>query len=229
MNKLLMVGECDGGDKYFTNCYEEITRLDYAYPEAQLEQLHIDSSTIIMFGGGSDIPPAYYNQLYNPKAMHPVVPTKRDRLEKALFKIGVEKGAKFIGICRGAQMITALSGGTLWQDVRNHQGTHTLDWDASKIPDKLRLFIPAYTTSAHHQMCRVETIPMTVDLLAWSALSPTYKNEYEEKALVNYKEPEIFYIPQIKALCFQGHPEWDELDGEYAIFSRMLAHHYFGE
>lgn len=226
--RLIALATTYGAEKYFTNIYEDLVKIGDRCSEEDINKFELTENDIVMFGGGEDIPPSYYNEEANRTAMYPVVPSRRDRLEKAFFQKAVESGAKMLGICRGAQMITALAGGKLWQHVENHNFMHTMDYNLDSLPNHLKLLAPDYTTSVHHQMCRVETIPMKVDLLAWSALSPVYFDEKGSKNLPEYKEPEIFYVPNLKALCFQGHPEFDSPTGDYAIFSKSLAAYYFG-
>lgn len=226
--RLIALATTYGAEKYFTNVYEDLVKISDRCSDEDAAKFELTPDDIVMFGGGEDIPPSYYNEVANRQAMYPVVPSKRDKLEKLFFKKAVEASARMIGICRGAQMITALSGGKLWQHVENHNSMHTMEYNLDLLPNHLRILIPSYTTSVHHQMCRVETIPMKVDLLAWSAISPVYYDEKDKKHLPEYKEPEIFYVPNLKALCFQGHPEFDTLDGDYAIFSKSLANYYFG-
>ena len=221
MNKLYTIGSCYGAGEYFRNCAGQIQRIYMGYDVNKLDDLGIDENTILMFGGGEDIPPSYYGEKPNTKVMYSVTPSQRDRLEKALFEMAIERGAKLLGICRGAQMITALSGGKLWQHVENHNSTHPMEYDLNLIPSSLKPLISDYTTSVHHQMCRVETIPMKVDLLAWSRETNKYWDEKMTVVSEDYKEPEIFYIPQINALCFQGHPEFEHINSDYAVFSRL--------
>lgn len=227
MNKLLTLGYCEGAGPWFRQCAASMSRIPLSFLESgnKLEDLDIDENTIIMFGGGEDIPVHYYDKSLQTFP----VESMRDRFEKAVFEHAVERGAKLLGICRGAQMITALAGGKLWQDVNNHHSTHLITVDKEKVPTELIPLIPTYTTSSHHQMCRVDTIPFPVDLIGWSkeATKFTYGSVTAHNPL-SYKEPEIWYVPMIKALCFQGHPEYEMIDGEYATFSRYLAQHYFG-
>ena len=48
--------------------------------------------------------------------------SERDRTEIALFQYFESKGRPILGVCRGAQAVTAISGGTLVQDVGSETG-----------------------------------------------------------------------------------------------------------
>lgn len=74
----------------------------------------------IIFIGGDDINPELYGQTRQAKTDIPDM--ERDRAEKILFN-EVEKGKPFAGICRGAQKLNILKGGTLHQDIIPKQWT----------------------------------------------------------------------------------------------------------
>lgn len=130
--------------------------------------------------------------------------------EVKLFLKAKEAGLFIVGICRGAQLGCALSGGILVQDVDGHGFSHritTVDGDEFMA------------SSLHHQMM----YPWDVNhkLLAWSSTprSPDYqgitedewlkwpRKMYEELKNEDVIEPEIVYFPDLKCLAVQGHPE----------------------
>ena len=83
----------------------------------------------IIFSGGSDIDPQCYGELprYGIGRINPV----RDAQEIALAKkVLYEKDFPVLGICRGIQLLTVVSGGTLYQDLRSQRPegfNHTLN------------------------------------------------------------------------------------------------------
>jgi len=222
---LVQVGHSYHVDNTFKDLYGNDRKV-IPYNFTDFSSLSITPDTYIIFGGGEDIHPSLYGQV-NKFSHVQSQPSARDKLEREIFKIGVENGAKFIGICRGAQMITALAGGQLWQDVNNHNGSHDLIWDYDN-PLLSGINMVPYTTSVHHQMCRVDTIPFKTDLLAWSDEASRYRDD--KMTVDDYsEEPEIFYIKDLKALCIQGHPEFVAYDDPYAVTCRQLAAKLLGE
>jgi putative glutamine amidotransferase len=67
------------------------------------------------FTGGMDIEPAVYGQ--EKKETCDQTQPKRDELELALFEAAFATGKPILGICRGMQLINAILGGTLYQDI----------------------------------------------------------------------------------------------------------------
>ncbi|MBF4693407.1 gamma-glutamyl-gamma-aminobutyrate hydrolase family protein [Fusibacter ferrireducens] len=80
---------------------------------------HLDG---IIFTGGKDIDPNYYGQ-YPTKALGLLIP-ERDRFEIELAKIVLsESNIPVLGICRGCQLLTVATGGTLFQDMQYQKST----------------------------------------------------------------------------------------------------------
>lgn len=138
---------------------------------------------VLLFEGGTDI----YSKLYgeDPGPYNQKPNQSRDMRECNLFKAAVNSGIPMIGICRGAQLITALTGGKLIQHMEGHHGNPYLMFTGilkSKVIKGI---------CSHHQSC----IP-TADAKILAMSIPD-------------NVPEIFWYPKIKALCIQGHPAWD--------------------
>ncbi len=74
----------------------------------------------ILFTGGSDIDPTYYNEEHSEHLEE--VKQIRDAHELALAnKILQETTLPYLGICRGAQLLNVACGGSLYQDLRSHK------------------------------------------------------------------------------------------------------------
>jgi putative glutamine amidotransferase len=115
----------------------------------------------LIIGGGSDISPEHYNG--DIKAMVKADP-ERDRLEIQWIKKALMKNMPLLGICRGAQLINVVLGGTLHQNIRPLRNrTHnrpgllptkrvelTPDSLLARICGKSRLRV----NSLHHQAIR---------------------------------------------------------------------------
>ena len=70
----------------------------------------------LIIGGGYDISPEHYNgDTDNPVK----IDLARDRLEIEWIQKSLKKNIPLMGICRGAQLINVVLGGTLYQDIRS--------------------------------------------------------------------------------------------------------------
>ena len=68
-----------------------------------------------LFTGGQDINPALYHE--DKISMCGEISAERDLSERLLFNYAAALDKPVFGICRGIQIINALLGGTLWQDI----------------------------------------------------------------------------------------------------------------
>lgn len=167
---------------------------------AQTDKL--EDASMIVFTGGSDISPRLYGQ----KLHRTTMPwEERDKLEVETFHVARNLELPMFGICRGAQLLCALNGGTLWQNVSRHGISHMV-YDA----EQQEMF---HTSSCHHQMCRPDT--ENVDILGWAWEQSTVFED--DRTVINGTtdfgtEPELMYHKNINALAVQGHPEWMPAD-----------------
>lgn len=75
-----------------------------------------------LFTGGHDVDPALYGA--RKSALCGIANHDRDILEKKIFEIALRDDKPVFGICRGIQIINALLGGTLYQDLpTEYRGT----------------------------------------------------------------------------------------------------------
>lgn len=180
---------------------------------------NIKEADIVMFTGGEDINPALYGDVPHPTTHF----TNRDDMEVLAFK-DAPKEALLIGGCRGAQLLTALSGGKLFQHVTGHgggTGGHNITTSDNRT---VRI------TSCHHQMMNpYDLLEEDYELLAWSTvnLSSAYCiGAGPVEVSQNFKEPEIVYYPKTRALCIQGHPEWMPKDQPVIAYINELIEKY---
>jgi putative glutamine amidotransferase len=68
-----------------------------------------------LFTGGHDVEPAMYGQKKLPVCADTC--PGRDEMEKKLLTAALEADKPVLGICRGLQLMNAVLGGTLWQDI----------------------------------------------------------------------------------------------------------------
>jgi len=162
----------------------------------------LQEGDILIVHGGADIHPSLYNKGRSSKSGAYDVPSRRDQMEWGLMNRAVELGIPIIGICRGAQMLCALGGGYLIQDVRGHGGQHLVENTEGD---------PVNTNSIHHQMM----VPQgNYELVGWTpARSGIYMDvdaDGKDVALEAHPlgvDPEFVYHPDIKGFAIQWHPE----------------------
>ena len=198
------------------------------------DDMKIQNSCLVLWGGG-DISPGIYGQHPSSRTGALDTPSSKDQLELNLAGRAIKMGLPIIGVCRGAQMMCALAGGKLVQDVSGHSHDHFIETDEGKV---------LTATSLHHQMM----YPWDVShrLIAWC--SPPRSSSYlegnalTEKVLkdvvssfpadldVEKREPEIVYFPTIKSLCIQGHPEFiNNEKHQFVRYCQQLVEHYLIE
>lgn len=172
---------------------------------------------ILLLGGGEDISPSLYGQEPSRYCYAGSELSQRDAYEQLAFKMAVKSGAKILGICRGAQLICALSGGSLYQHVTNHSGgNHTMTTKEGTVLE---------ISSAHHQM--MNPFGTTHEIIAWATevLSSVHLIEKEKNLEVTI-EPEAIYFNDSQALALQYHPEFMSLKAPAVEYSRKLVAEY---
>lgn len=182
----------------------------HMFEEAGYKQVQkVASADFFVFPGGSDVIPLFYGEkplkgtTYN---------LNRDLNEAALYrKIPHDKPK--IGICRGSQFLCVMNGGRLWQDVNNHTRDHPI-WDIVT-----KRVIPGMV-STHHQMMR---LPDHAQLIAAAKESTRKESEhdtvYRDDKSKEYDDPEVVFFSESKTLCFQPHPEYNNVETREYFFS----------
>jgi putative glutamine amidotransferase len=163
---------------------------------------HLKEGDALLLLGGEDIHPELYKQGRSSKSGASIRPSWRDQVEMELIKRAKAMQLPIIGICRGAQIMCAAAGGSLWQHVDGHAGRWHTVIDAEGEILKVN--------SIHHQMLNLEgsdgvllAKPLeriakkgcTVDLLGRDV-----KEDIKE-------EPEAVWFPSLRGLAVQWHPE----------------------
>ena len=86
--------------------------------------LHDDEDTLralyervdgILVPGGVDMDPTTYGEAPHPRLGN--IDPARDRTEMLMAKWAVEDKKPYLGLCRGAQVLNVVLGGSLWQDL----------------------------------------------------------------------------------------------------------------
>lgn len=173
---------------------------------------------ILVLWGGEDISPSYYKQTPNSYSGAQAKPSMRDTKEVLMIKRAVDLKMPIIGICRGAQLLCAVSGGKLIQHVNRHGSEHLITTNDGAVMN---------ASSAHHQMLSLEGTKH--ELIAWATNRATLFIGEDDEMLPPQTEVEIAYFPKIKALAIQPHPEWMGIDTELNKYLRKLVKEKFGE
>jgi GMP synthase-like glutamine amidotransferase len=167
-----------------------------------LKEVHsVNRADLIIFTGGADVSPDLYGEHQNYKThCNPY----RDFGEIAIYNKALAYGIPMLGICRGAQLLTVMAGGTLVQHAENHAiaETHGIAFTDGSNPIEI--------TSTHHQMMYPFFLPdENYELIAYSSKQRSESYEKARGKTFSYMpyEPEIVYYNKINALCIQGHPE----------------------
>lgn len=182
----------------------------------------MEDASIVLFTGGEDVTP----ELYGKKA-HPTTGNNRmrDAEEVMEFRAAQEMGKPMLGICRGAQFLCAMAGGTLVQH-QSHPYLHDVTTSDGRT---IRV------TSSHHQRQYIRDLSHDrVKLLAWAEhISPYSFGESDADVLDEDKEVEVAFYPEIKALAIQSHPEYvypcrEDWQTKYISYCRELVNKYLG-
>lgn len=168
-----------------------------------------DVKTIVLYSGGADVNPDLYSEQLG---KHTHIDKVRDKYEQNMFSTLKYYDVLNVGICRGAQFLTVMSGGSLIQHVEGHTKSHEI-----VIPTIGKSVI---ATSTHHQMMYPYELPSEkFTLLAWSKFfqSDTYLNGRNEEISIDaeFLEPEIVFYSNTKSLAIQGHPEMGGAEPEF--------------
>lgn len=176
--------------------------------------------------GGEDISPSIYGQRVSDYTDADAELSKRDRIEVTAVQACISRGIPVIGVCRGAQLLCAIAGGTLIQHVNGHAGTpHSITTKSGET---------VVSSSVHHQMM----FPFNVDheLIAWA--SPKRAKQYingdneQIEEMEEHEEPEIVWFPKVKGLAIQGHPEFHgnpEKDPFVQLCMKLTRQYIIGE
>lgn len=165
----------------------------------------------VILTGGEDITPFLYGERpIHARGMN----LERDLREVALIKT-LPMDMPKIGICRGAQLLNVLAGGSMLQHVDGHaiHGKHDM-----RIESTGEII---WTNSLHHQ----EMIPASnAIIIATANVAPV---KYRGNTKISYNQStrkstwddvEIVYYPHNNAYCFQGHPEYCKTDDPQVDF-----------
>lgn len=166
------------GDVYENSVHQKIDyfQLMFPYGNARLiTPLTINprllSADVLVIPGGADVDPARYDE-------RPHYWTQRSNphfeyLDKVFLPEWIKTGKPIIGICRGMQTLNVAMGGSLFQDIKGHQGHpnkreerhHDIYTEIYDPENKIDFRI--YGTNSYHHQC-VKRIADGFELIGWS-------------------------------------------------------------
>lgn len=174
---------------------------------------------VLVLWGGEDINPDIYNHPRHPSTGRA---SPRDDIEVALARHAIDKGMPIVGICRGAQLLCALAGGSLIQDVRGHAGANHMIQDVRT--NKLTV-----VNSLHHQQLYLEDMPIDSYELLATAVLVGYGHSWKDGVPKPIKyEPEAVWFPTIKGLAIQWHPEYLNDAHPSQVYVQQLFDEFIG-
>lgn len=158
---------------------------------------------LVVFTGGEDVCPHIYHRNVHPTTQANI---NRDGHEMVFFHRARAQNKKCVGICRGSQLLCALSGGALIQDQDNPGFFHpitTLDGREFTM------------TSTHHQaQYPWDMKEGTYKVLAWTKDASAHHDGQARGIELVYpgapcqgREVEICHYGLTNCLGIQGHPE----------------------
>ena len=173
---------------------------------------------LIQFTGGHDVSPNLYGEAEH---AHTSTNPLRDNREMLIFQQGLALEIPMAGICRGAQFLNVMCGGSLYQHVDGHaNGIHKAvdihTGEAFKV------------TSTHHQMMITGTGADTIITANCSSKKERMKTNYGIIVIYDNTpmDVEAVYYPRQNCFCFQPHPEFegqDELAVRYLDYVEDLC------
>lgn len=150
--------------------------------------------------GGADINPSLYGMpVYGARGWSDEV----DKRHIELYKKAVKEKRPIFGICRGMQLISALNGLTLIQDM-SHNPNHLI---TARNLETEKFDLSFRVNQAHHQCVWTENKLEDENYIVYGYANISPHHKYSStKQIECVIEPEIMYFPKVNALCTQFHP-----------------------
>lgn len=206
--RLVSIGSWYGAERPFEDMFTKVVTL----ANKDIPKFSFSEGDVLVFGGGADVWSGMYKQKPN-RYNGTTGETERDMFERYAFEQAYKAGSKMLGICRGAQLLCALSGGSLIQHVSNHGVDHMMTTHTGE---------DILVSSVHHQMMNPEGTEH--ELIGWSKDKRSRCYFVEENKEVEMDcEPEVVFFPASKALSIQYHPEFMDPQSRGVLYARELV------
>jgi putative glutamine amidotransferase len=167
----------------------------------------------VLLWGGVDINPAIYGQKPHPKTQP--FSDRRDQEELRQLRQAIENDIPVIGVCRGAQLICAFNGGTLYQHTNDHNVSHDIHTKDGIFKE---------VEAGHHQMMN----PKGNFVVYGYDGRVSVAEDAEGRSHTIVDAPEIIWYPDTKCLAIQPHPEWMPSDYPFNVWLNNLIFKLIG-
>lgn len=212
MTKLICIGQ-QQLDEIFKPLFDSVVTI---HTLGRLSEELTDDS-LLAFGGGNDISPTLYGEFPSERTLATTKILGRDLFEASAFNVARERQLPMLGICRGSQLLCALSGGKLIQHLNGHGRDHHI------ITDKNEKY---WATSTHHQA--MWPFDIKHKMIAWADTPKSNVYVLNDDTILSKVpvEPEIVYFPTSKSLGIQGHPEYLMPNNDFVLYCHKLIKEY---
>lgn len=180
-------------------------------------RLFVEKLDGFLFTGGPDISPYLYGE--TPQASCGPCVEVRDAMEKKLFEELLPSGKPILGICRGCQLLNALSGGTLYQDIATQyetQLTHRLEPPQNSPCHKVTVIKGTLlhqilrkntliVNSIHHQAIRTPALGLQVAAYAEDGLiEAAFRPDHPFFLTVQWHPERMFETDPLQLILFES-------------------------
>lgn len=180
--------------------------------EATLSRI-LDGIDGLSISGGYDVNPAAYGQAAHAETDTPR--DDRDAWEFALLRGALDRNMPVLGVCRGAQVLNVLRGGTLHQHLPDLVGStrhHGADGVFSQVPVAV---VKGTLLATMHSAAR--TVPVyhhqAIDVLGDALIASAWSDDDVIEAV---EDPSLTFC-----VAIQWHPEQDP--GSSAVYGAFVA------
>lgn len=167
----------------------------------------------LLLWGGVDINPEIYKQQPHPNTQRPN--NHRDLTEIMAVREAIDNGIPIIGVCRGAQLLCALNGGTLYQHTNDHGCSHDVYTDDQHG----HIEIIKRVAAGHHQVMNPKG---NFVVYGYDGRESTVYESDGSVAIKLEHAPEVVWWPDTKCLGIQPHPEWMPSNYPFNIWINKL-------
>ncbi|HMO01518.1 MAG TPA: gamma-glutamyl-gamma-aminobutyrate hydrolase family protein [Oligoflexia bacterium] len=174
--------------------------------------------------GGEDIKPSLYNE--EPHQETKAQDTGRDELELTICKMALKEEKPILGICRGCQLLTVASGGSLIQHLPDITSINHNSESYAALVNKNAHKIAIQKNSKAHKIINKEIA--NVNSGHHQAAKTIGKDFIVSARSISDNIPEIIEHIKSDYFCFgvQSHPEAMEdgdLEGFFGAFAKAVA------
>lgn len=199
--------EINFSQKVFSDAIFEAGGIPYMIPMNAGEYADDIMSVIdgLIIIGGHDVSPLVYQQ--EPRKKIGTIKPDRDTNDTQLFRKAIDNGIPVLGVCRGLQLINAVLGGTLYQDLSEYDGisiqhnqqakpeyvTHSINVDQDSYISRL-VDDKSLINSVHHQM--VDELAPSLKATAWSQdqVIEAFESKEETPLIIGVQwHPEVLF------------------------------------